>query len=362
MFLQYWEAVENTGYAKAIKIAVRDLYGIDRFKPDTWIMLKEAMEKRRQPGFHRWVLYTMAKIDAAINDVVSLDVDEGQFPVMRFDDYATPLHRGDIHALSTRSGVSIHSLDDLIHALEAEFAALSRKIVGVKIGLAYMRSLYFEKTSRFEAEAAFNRIYRTRTFGRREIMPYPGRAIATYAPHGIGFEEAKPLQDYIVHRILSLAEKHSLPVQIHTGIHEGNENIISNSNPVLLTNLFMEYQKVKFDVFHCGYPYYRELAVLAKNFPNVYPDLCWMHVVSPNAARTILSEWLDLIPSNKILAFGGDYRFVEGVYGHASLARRNVASVLQCMVLNGELEMRRVPYLASRLLRENAKSLYGLSI
>ncbi|NIM45433.1 MAG: amidohydrolase family protein, partial [Nitrososphaeria archaeon] len=124
-----------------------------------------------------------------------------------------------------------------------------------------------------------------------------------YVPQGIGFEEAKPLQDYVVHTMIQLAEKHGYPVQIHTGLHEGNENILENSNPLLLTNLFMEYRKVKFDIFHAGYPYFRELATLAKNFQNVYPDLCWIHVVSPSAARTILAEWLDTVPSNKILAF-----------------------------------------------------------
>jgi len=119
---------------------------------------------------------------------------------------------------------------------------------------------------------------------------------------------------------------------------------------------------VKFDVFHAGYPYFRELAVLAKNFPNVYPDLCWVHIVSPAAARAILSEWLDLIPSNKILAFGGDYRFVEGVYGHAVLARGNVVSVLEEKVSRREIDLKQVPYLASRLLRENARDLYSLNI
>jgi predicted TIM-barrel fold metal-dependent hydrolase len=144
-------------------------------------------------------------------------------------------------------------------------------------------------------------------------------------------------------------------------MQEGNENIVSNSNPTLLTDLIREYKNVKFDLFHAGYPYARELAVLAKNFPNVYPDLCWVHILSPTAARAILSEWLDLVPSNKILGFGGDYRFVEGVYGHVVLARRNVATVFQEKVASGEIELRQVPYLASRVLRENARELYGLA-
>jgi hypothetical protein len=359
-FLPYWEKVENTGYAQAIKIAVRDLYGIDDFDSDTWKSLKEAMGKRQKPGLHRWVLKTKGGIDLSINDVSTTDVDKDLVPVMRFDDYATPLSRNDLSNLSKRTGTPIHSLDNLLEALETELASLAKQIVGIKIGLAYARTLDFEKTTYAEAEAVFNRIYRTRTFATTELLPYPGRAIATRVPQGIGFEEAKPLQDYVVHRIIQLATKHRLPVQIHTGLQEGNENIIGNSNPTLLTNLFREYREVKFDVFHAGYPYFRELATLAKNFPNVYPDLCWVHIISPTAARTILSEWLDTVPSNKILAFGGDYRFVEGVYGHVVMARRNVAATLQEKVDHGDVELKRVPALASRILRENARELFNL--
>jgi len=361
-FLQYWEKVENTGYAQAIKIAVKDLYGIDHFDSGTWKNLSEAMARRQQPGFHRWVLKTMGGIDVAINDVSTIDVDQDVAPVMRFEDYATAHSRNDLSVLSSRTGTPIHTLDDLMKALEIEFTKVAQKMVGVKIGLAYLRTLFFDKVTYSEAERAFNRIYRARTVSRKEVMPYPGRAIAVYTPQGPSFEDSKPLQDYVVHRILQLSEKNRLPVQIHTGLQEGNENILVNSDPTLLTNLFMEYKEIRFDIFHAGYPYFRELAAISKNFPNVYVDLCWVHVISPGAARTILSEWLDMIPSNKILAFGGDYRFVEGSYGHIVLARRNIARVLEEKVSGGELESRQVQVLASRLLRENAKDLFSLRI
>jgi len=363
VFLPYWQKVENTGYAQAIKIAVKDLYGIDGFDSAAWKPLKEAMEKRQQAGFYRWVLRTKGGIEVSINDsLFTIDVEsELQVPVMRFDNYATPLSRDDLATLSARTGIPIHSMDDLLEALESEFAGIAKQIVGVKIGLAYQRTLNFEKVTYAEAEDVFNRIYRTRSFRRKEVMPYPAWPIGTYSPEGMSFDEAKPLQDFVVHRIIQLAERYALPVQIHTGMQEGNENIVSNSNPTLLTDLIREYKNVKFDIFHASYPFARELAVLAKNFPNVYPDLCWVHILSPTAARAILSEWLDLVPSNKILGFGGDYRFVEGVYGHVVLARRNVAAVLEEKVASSEIELRQALYLSSRLLRENARELYGLA-
>jgi len=87
-------------------------------------------------------------------------------------------------------------------------------------------------------------------------------------------------------------------------------------------------------------------------------DLCWLHIISPTVARRALSEWLETVPGNKILAFGGDYRFVEGVYAHAKIARENVRRVLQEKIEDGALTEAEATRLAERLLRENALSLF----
>jgi len=128
-----------------------------------------------------------------------------------------------------------------------------------------------------------------------------------------------------------------------------------------LNNLFLEYSDVVFDIFHAGYPWFRELGVLAKMFPNVYADMCWMHVISPHDAREALSTWLDTVPVNKIFeifAFGGDYIFAEGAYGHVTIARRNVARVLADKVEEGVYSLEQAAYIARRILRDNAAEVY----
>ena len=152
--------------------------------------------------------------------------------------------------------------------------------------------------------------------------------------------------------------KRNLPIQIHTGSFEGNENILSNSNPELLTNLFMEYKEARFDIFHGGWPYTGELGAIAKIFPNVYIDMCWMHILSPTRSQTALSHWLDEVPANKILGFGGDYLFVEGVYGHSVIARKNVAKVLASKVNDGVYTLDQAKKYAQWLLRDNALQLF----
>ena len=137
-----------------------------------------------------------------------------------------------------------------------------------------------------------------------------------------------------------------------------NENINLNSNPELLVNLFMEYHEAKFDIFHGGWPYCSQLSALAKNFPNVYVDMCWMHIISPSRSRSALHEWLDEVPANKILGFGGDFLCVEGAYGHAVIARDNIAWVLTRKVEEGDMKVDEAKKYAQWILRENAQALF----
>jgi len=76
-----------------------------------------------------------------------------------------------------------------------------------------------------------------------------------------------------------------------------------------------------------GMPWVRDTAFIAKNFKNVYLNLCWSHIVSPYMTRSALLEYVDIAPANKIIAFGGDYivSAVEKIYGHLYMAKENIA-------------------------------------
>ena len=47
------------------------------------------------------------------------------------------------------------------------------------------------------------------------------------------------------HFILNLLDKKRRTLQIHTGIQEGSGNLINNSDPTLLSNLFLDYKNIK---------------------------------------------------------------------------------------------------------------------
>jgi len=164
----------------------------------------------------------------------------------------------------------------------------------------------------------------------------------------------------MMHFILGLANKRNLTFQFHTGLQEGSGNIIYHSDPALLSNLFLEYPDIDFDIFHIGYPYQQVLSVLAKTFPNVYIDMCWAQMISPTASINALAEWVDSVPLNKISAFGGDYAFIDGVYGHQHLARLNVSKALARKVKEGVFDLEKAKEISEMLFYQNPLKIFKL--
>jgi predicted TIM-barrel fold metal-dependent hydrolase len=261
-----------------------------------------------------------------------------------FEDFITPQEPADIQKLEQLTGVSITTLSGLKQALEKRFEqAVKAGMVAVKTLLAYQREIFFREVEEPDARRDFESLVQgdhklPEGFRRRIDRPF------------------RNLEDHMFHQVMKLADAHGIPVQIHTGLN--NANFIANSNPVHLTNLFFLYPRTKFDLFHIGYPYLGELSALAKSFANVYIDFCWAHIISPTASRRALDEFLDTVPSNKILAFGGDFIYPELSYAHAKMARRNLAQVLARKVEDGFCNESEALELSRRLLHDNAARLF----
>ena len=357
IFLRYWRYARTTGYGKALHIACRDLFGVDDLMSAApslagYQRVNEQLEDSKQhEAWYRHILLERGNIVLAIPDVQSTQVDKTLFaPAMRFDSFITAGSRANVTTLERQTGQNIYDLDDLVSALGVAFAkAQEEGMVTVKSGLAYRRILSYDNVPRSAAEQVFAQVVAgTRAQG------------GGMTQDGLTFTECKPLQDYMMHQVVRLCIEHSIPMQIHTGLHAGNGNIITNSNPTHLVNLFIQYPQARFDIFHAGYPYQSELATLAKNFQNVYVDLCWVHIISPYVARATLHEWLETIPHNKIFGFGGDYGPVELAYGHSVMARENVARVLSEKVEEGRYSVDQAIIVGARLLHDNANEFFGL--
>ncbi len=346
-----WHAAESTGYGRVLALTAKDIYGIDEINSRTIGQLDDSFKKARAKGGHyRFVLQDKSGIALSICCGMYEPYQETKDPfvfAMYMDEFISPAHYGKIRATAAKVGMEVHSLADWMEVTRKHIEKYLNgrtRVVCLKCGLAYHRSLRFDKTAQAEAERSFNEFFAD--VNLPEWRP-PIKA-------------SKTLSDFMMHFVCSVADEKKLVFQIHAGIQEGNGNIIYDSNPTLLSNLFLEYRNVRFDIFHMGYPYVMELGTLAKNFRNVFIDMCWGHIISPEAARRALVEWLDAVPANKISAFGGDYCFVDGVYGHQFLARQNVTMALAQKVADGSISISRAKELATWIFVDNPKRLFGL--
>lgn len=323
MLEPYWDVCRYTGYGRSLDISVNGLYGIDGINRNTVEELNEKFEKgRARKNHYHYVLKEKCKIEISILDN-NTDFDPNYFRnVYRPDKFIWP-------TLSEWEGVSF---DDFLAMFERDIErVVSEGYTVMKTSCAYFRSLYFEKIDRVTAET----LYKQKTAD-------------------------KALSDFMMHFFLSSAGRHGLVVQIHTGLQEGNGNTLSNSDPILLNNLFGLYPDVRFDLFHIGYPFERKLIALCKNYANVYIDMCWAHIISPNASVAALCEMIDTVPINKISGFGGDYCFIDGVYGHLFIAKQNIARSLAIKIEEGLFDFDTAVFMAEKLLYKNPKEIFRL--
>ena len=121
---------------------------------------------------------------------------------------------------------------------------------------------------------------------------------------------------------------------------------------------FQRYRQVQFDLFHAGWPFSDLMGAIGKSFPNVFLDLCWAWSMNPVGMERVLGEWLCVVPSNKIFAFGGDTGTPNAVLGYAAQARKGIANVLEQKVQSGEFDLPTATHVARRIMSENARELY----
>jgi len=343
----YWEGSFNTAYNRAALLAADRLFGIKNIDGTTVEKLSEKIRGAYQTDWFDEVLKEKCNLEYVV-----LDGEDRSFGdpkmfryVKRFGEFFFVTSAGKVDAISKQQGIIINTLNDLVAALGIAFRkAMEKDFVAVKVGIAYERSLFFDDVSKEKAREIFDK-----------VMTLPANAALQYNGNDI-----KPLQDYMMHRLWDLAKATNTSVEFHTGLQAGDGNIIENSNPALLTNLFLKYRDVRFILFHGGYPYGGELSTLAKNFRNVYLDLCWLYIISPSYSERYLHEWLETVPANKIMAFGGDFHNVEGVYGHLLFAKQIVSKVLIAKVKDGYFTEDEALKIARMIFHDNAVAILKL--
>jgi len=212
-----------------------------------------------------------------------------------------------------------------------------------------------------------------RVVGLKSIAAYRcGLALAAEAPSraevlfALGHELHRPplrLRDPVVIRaLLDIAlQVTDLPIQFHVGLGDPDvrlatgrpghlqpfiEAAMGAGNPVCL--------------LHC-YPYHREAALLAHDYPHVYLDLGpALGFVGP-FARRILSETLELAPFAKLLYASDAYFLPELAYLGATAFRSALLAELGDLIEADYLDEAGAIRVARLIGRDTALELYRLA-
>ncbi|MFN9269721.1 MAG: amidohydrolase family protein [Planctomycetaceae bacterium] len=230
-----------------------------------------------------------------------------------------------------KHGLPMNSLDDYLQVLDRLFLeARDKGAVCLKTTLAYQRTLQFDRVPRERAEAVF------------------GKPRSTLTPAAI-----KDFEDFILWRICELAARYDFPFQIHTG-----QARIQGSNPMLLVDLLEGNPKTKFILFHGGFPWVGETAViLQKHGWHCWVDSVWLPILGYSTAKRAFIEWLDAFPSNRLM-WGADCNHAEGIYGATEFHRQCVTEALAEKVLAGDLREEQALRIARQVFRDNALELF----
>ena len=332
IFQPYWEEIRYGSYAKAALLAAEKFYGAEDINEDTYASLSDSMKRANTPGLYERVLRDACGIETCLTQCGSTELGGTPLltPVMPMI-YETETWKA-LHRPSFNPSEPVETLDQFLDAMKGYVLGVKEQgAVGLK-----MMSNPFEAPNREEALQAFLSLKE----GKVDRLPVPN-----------------PLRDAVVDETIAFATKQDMVICVHTG-YWGDFRTL---DPLHMIPLLQRHPQTRFDIYHLGYPWMRQAIMLGKGFPNVWLNLCWTHIISQRYVLIALDELIDTVPTNKILAFGGDYGLpVEKVYGHLVMAREDVARVLARRIEEGDMSESQALALAEKWFVKNPRSLYSL--
>ncbi|MBS7617292.1 amidohydrolase family protein [Candidatus Bathyarchaeota archaeon] len=337
IFKPYYNASKHTSYFRAARIALKEFYGVEDLTDENYLEASKRVKEANKPGLYRRVLREKCHIKAVLTQIGRIPEEDRDFliPILPMRLLTDLSNLRDLEARGLKPNVDISSLEDYLSHVRFKMESWKRDgVVGLKFLARQTADVSKEK-----ADKMFKMLLKNEP------------------------ADPKPLNDFLVNETVKTASELNMVISVHTGILAGNWEDFSTTNPMYMIPMLRRHRNAKFDLYHAGIPWVRELGVIGKTFPNVWLNLCWCHVISQEITCSALSEWVDLMPVTKIIGFGGDYSIpVEKIYGHLVMAKEDVAEVLARRISKGLMKRSEALEIARMWFYENPVELYGLRL
>jgi len=128
-----------------------------------------------------------------------------------------------------------------------------------------------------------------------------------------------------------------------------------------MARAFHRFGDVRFDLMMASDVLSHEVAVLARQFPNVYVSGYWWHNFTPPMIEKNVALRLMVAPMTKVGGFLSDAYSVEWAYGKLQVVTKAMASAIAHLVEAGYYEEDEVPGLLRQILHDTPNDLYGLA-
>ena len=340
-----FDNVRATSFYRYLRPAFRDLYGVEfdtitaaqaqslndriyeNYRTDEW--LRTVVEQRANielmfidPYWNRLQFAREYRFAVPVLNVTT--IMRGSHP----DRYSSA--SDSPFAYAQRKEMRTTTFDDFLNVIDELFAdAVAADAVCLKSTQAYERTLRYEDATKEQAAAVYGR-----------------------SPDDTTASEQKQFEDFMFRHVCRLSVRYELPFQVHTG-----DARIQGSSPMLLVDVIETNPETKFILFHGGYPWVEETGAIAMKHRNVWIDSCWLPTLSYTMARRAYQEWLDAVPSDRIM-WGADTVDAEGIYAATEFTRECLAEALTEKVGRGELIEQHAHRIGRQIMRENALKLF----
>ena len=167
--------------------------------------------------------------------------------------------------------------------------------------------------------------------------------------------DVKTFQDYLFFQICQMAAELDLPVQIHTGMGQGHR-----TNAAYLQPAIRNFPGTRFVLLHCSYPWIQDVSMLVDKYPNVFPDLSMLPLISTGSGTTMLHELIERATLDRIF-WGCDTWTAEESFGALLAFRHVLALTLADKVIAGYFTRADALLIIDAILFENPKRFYKLA-
>ena len=353
VFSGYYQQVKNTTYFKALIAALEHQYNLKEVSREEFSRVSELLTRDyATPGFMRRIMEingieSILTFRQASLAEVRKTYGGDRIQVVPTVSDINVKDTSSLRILSKMMEMPVKNLDDMLNGIDKLFEEYNHLgIKNIKFGSAYNRKLNFISRTKEEAEAALLRLL-------SPYRNYPEQPVKRFMN-----EDQIILDDFLTVKMVTLAEKYRMNVIFHMGLAAWNYNTVKNGHASDLEWLIQTFPKVDFVILHAGYPFFEEGILLAKYYPNVYLNMTWDHIIERDKSVEAMKSYIEMLPTNKIHLFGGDYIYPQQIYGNMLFTRENLYMALSDLIRRGKLTEEDAELTAQEWLYENPKKFY----